>query len=48
MACPQGIKYSISIRRQFIKSGVDAGNKRDKISLHFLYSVSIEYCYIAK
>ena len=41
MACLQGIKYSISIRRQFIKPGMETGNKQDKISLHFLNSVSI-------
>ena len=41
MACPQGIKYSIRIQRQFIKPRMETGNKRDKISLHFLYSVTI-------
>ena len=43
MVCPQGIKYNISIRRQFIKPVLETGNKRDKISLNFLYSVTIVY-----
>ena len=47
MACSQGIKYIINIRRQVIKPGRETGNKRDKISLHFLYSVSTA-TYIAK
>ena len=41
MACPQGIKYSISIRKQFVKPGMETGNKKDEISLHFLNSVTI-------